>query len=259
VGSGRGARTTAEQETTVPEDHTASRSPEPGDDDPLVLVVEDEAVLADGIARGLNQEGFRVEVANDGLTGLERGRDEGVDAIVLDIMLPGMNGYKVCRNLRAEGVATPILMLTAKSGEYDEAEALDTGADDFLSKPFSFVVLVARLNALLRRSADGKAQPMVVGDLTLDPLPRTCRRGDTEIQLTTREYELLEALMRRPGQIVPKQELLEKVWGEDFDGDPNVVEVYVGYLRRKIDRPFDRNDIETVRGVGYRIGEAPSG
>ena len=243
----------------MPEDHTASHSPEPGENDPLVLVVEDEVVLADGIARGLNQEGFRVEVANDGLTGLERGRGEDVDAIVLDIMLPGMNGYKVCRNLRAEGVATPILMLTAKSGEYDEAEALDTGADDFLSKPFSFVVLVARLNALLRRSADGKAQPMVVGDLTLDPLPRTCRRGDTEIQLTTREYELLEALMRRPGQTVPKQELLEKVWGEDFDGDPNVVEVYVGYLRRKIDRPFDRNDIETVRGAGYRIGEASSG
>jgi two-component system OmpR family response regulator len=227
--------------------------------DGLVLVIEDEVALADGVARGLRNEGFAVEVVHDGLAGLERARGEDVDAVVLDIMLPGMNGYKVCRNLREEGVTTPILMLTAKSGEYDEAEALDTGADDFLSKPFSFVVLVARIRALLRRSADGRAQPIVIGDLVLDPLPRTCRRGDTDIALTTREYELLEALMRKPGQVVPKQDLLERVWGEDFDGDPNVVEVYVGYLRRKIDRPFDRHDLETVRGVGYRIGEAPGG
>lgn len=218
-----------------------------------VLLVEDEKVLADGIARGLDKEGFEVEVVHDGLLGLDRGRTGAFDVIVLDIMLPGMNGYKVCRNLRDEGVSTPILMLTAKSGEYDEAEALDTGADDFLTKPFSFVVLVARLHALLRRSTDAKAQPMVVGDLVLDPLPRTCRRGDAQIELTTREYELLEALMRHPGATVSKQELLEKVWGADFDGDPNVVEVYIGYLRRKIDRPFDRRDIETVRGMGYRM------
>ena len=220
-----------------------------------VLIVEDETALADGVARGLRAEGFDVEVAYDGLTGLERARDNGVDAIVLDIMLPGMNGYRVCRALREEGIGTPILMLTAKSGEYDEAEALDTGADDFLSKPFSFVVLVARIRALLRRSADGRAQPLVIGDLVLDPLARTCRRGDTDIPLTTREYELLEALMRKPGQVVAKQDLLERVWGEGFEGDPNVVEVYVGYLRRKIDRPFGRNDIEPVRGVGYRIGD----
>lgn len=219
-----------------------------------VLIVEDEVALADGVARGLTAEGFDVEVANDGVAGLERARSEDVDVIVLDIMLPGMNGYRVCRALREEGVGTPILMLTAKQGEYDEAEALDTGADDFLSKPFSFVVLVARIRALLRRSADGRAQPLVIGDLQLDPLARRCRRGDTEVSLTTREYELLEALMRKPGQVVAKQDLLERVWGADFEGDPNVVEVYVGYLRRKIDRPFDRNDIETVRGVGYRIG-----
>ena len=219
-----------------------------------VLVVEDEVALADGIARGLAGEGFDVEVVGDGLQGLEKARADDLDVIVLDIMLPGMNGYKVCRALRAEGIATPILMLTAKSGEYDEAEALDTGADDFLSKPFSFVVLVARIRALRRRSSDGRAQAMVVGDLTLEPLSRTCRRGDTDINLTTREYELLEQLMRRPGQVVPKQELLEKVWGDEFEGDPNVVEVYIGYLRRKIDRPFGRADIETVRGVGYRIG-----
>jgi two-component system OmpR family response regulator len=218
-----------------------------------VLLVEDEAALADGVARGLKAEGFEVEIAYDGLTGLARAREDDIDVVVLDIMLPGMNGYKVCRTLREEGVGTPILMLTAKSGEYDEAEALDTGADDFLSKPFSFVVLVARIRALLRRSADGRAQPLIIGDLVLDPLARTCRRGETDIPLTTREYELLEALMRKPGQVVAKQELLEHVWGSDFEGDPNVVEVYVGYLRRKIDRPFDRNDIETVRGVGYRI------
>lgn len=218
-----------------------------------VLLVEDEAALADGVARGLKAEGFEVEIAYDGITGLERARQDDIDVVVLDIMLPGLNGYRVCRALREEGIGTPILMLTAKSGEYDEAEALDTGADDFLSKPFSFVVLVARIRALLRRSADGRAQPLVIGDLVLDPLARTCRRGDTDIPLTTREYELLEALMRKPGQVVAKQDLLEHVWGEGFEGDPNVVEVYVGYLRRKIDRPFDRNDIETVRGVGYRI------
>lgn len=238
----------------IADDHRSSSTGVNDSAEPKVLVVEDEKVLADGIARGLDKEGFDVEVVHDGLAGLDRGRSEIFDVIVLDIMLPGMNGYKVCRNLRDEGVTTPILMLTAKSGEYDEAEALDTGADDFLSKPFSFVVLVARLHALLRRSVDGKAQPMVVGDLVLDPLPRTCRRGEVQIDLTTREYELLEALMRHPGATVSKQELLEKVWGGDFDGDPNVVEVYIGYLRRKIDRPFDHRDIETVRGVGYRMG-----
>lgn len=224
-----------------------------------ILLVEDEAALADGVARGLRAEGFEVEVAYDGLTGLDRARGDDIDVVVLDIMLPGMNGYRVCRALREEGVGTPILMLTAKSGEYDEAEALDTGADDFLSKPFSFVVLVARIRALLRRSADGRAQPLVLGDLVLDPLARTCQRGDTDISLTTREYELLEALMRKPGQVVAKQELLEYVWGQGFEGDPNVVEVYVGYLRRKIDRPFGRSDIETVRGVGYRISDSSQG
>ncbi|MFN7149207.1 MAG: response regulator transcription factor [Microthrixaceae bacterium] len=224
-----------------------------------ILLVEDEAALADGVARGLKAEGFEVEIAYDGLTGLDRARQDDIDVVVLDIMLPGLNGYRVCRTLREEGIGTPILMLTAKSGEYDEAEALDTGADDFLSKPFSFVVLVARIRALLRRSADGRAQPLVIGDLVLDPLARTCRRADADIPLTTREYELLEALMRKPGQVVPKQELLEHVWGEGFEGDPNVVEVYVGYLRRKIDRPFDRNDIETVRGVGYRIVDGAGG
>lgn len=220
-----------------------------------VLLIEDEVALADGLARGLRSEGFEVEVAYDGLDGYDKAKNGTHDVIVLDIMLPGLNGYRVCRRLRKEGIGTPILMLTAKSGEYDEAEALDTGADDFLSKPFSFVVLVARLRALLRRSSDGRAQPIVIGSLSLDPLARTCSRDGQHITLTTREYELLEALMRKPGTVVPKQELLEQVWGSDFEGDPNVVEVYVGYLRRKVDRPFGRNDIETIRGVGYRIGE----
>lgn len=218
-----------------------------------ILIVEDEEALADGVARGLTAEGFEVAIAHDGLTGLEQARSEDIDAIVLDIMLPGMNGYRVCQTLRDEGVGTPILMLTAKDGEYDEAEALDTGADDFLSKPFSFVVLVARIRALLRRSTDGRGQPLVIGDLMLDPISRTCHRGETLISLTTREYELLERLMRRPGQVIDKQDLLEQVWGEDFEGDPNVVEVYIGYLRRKIDQPFGRKAITTVRGAGYRL------
>jgi two-component system OmpR family response regulator len=174
--------------------------------------------------------------------------------MVLDIMLPSMNGYKVCRALREAEVWTPILMLTAKDGEYDEAEALDTGADDFLSKPFSFVVLVARLKALARRRTDHNLQPLELGDLTLDVVARTCRRGDVDIPLSPREFALLEALLRHAGEVISKQELLDRVWGEDFEGDPNVVEVYVGYLRRKIDRPFGLSDLETVRGEGYRLG-----
>jgi two-component system OmpR family response regulator len=176
--------------------------------------------------------------------------------MVLDIMLPTMNGYKVCRALRDEGVWTPILMLTAKDGEYDEAEALDTGADDFLSKPFSFVVLVARLRALARRRSDSNLQQIELGDLVLDPVSRSVRRGDTDIPLSPREFALLEVLMRHPGKVVAKLDLLEEVWGADFEGDPNVVEVYVGYVRKKIDRPFGRADLETVRGEGYRMKDA---
>ena len=192
-------------------------------------------------------------VVHDGLEGLWRAREQPYDAIVLDILLPGMNGYKVCRTLREEGNWTPILMLTAKSGEYDEAEALDTGADDFLSKPFSFVVLIARLRALGRRGSVPRPARMEIGDLVLDPASRECRRGDTSIPLTAREFSLLEALLRRPGEVVPKHELLDRVWGHDFQGDPNVVEVYVGYLRRKIDAPFGRQSLVTVRGLGYRV------
>jgi len=219
-----------------------------------VLVVEDEVALAEGIARGLGSEGFDVTVVHDGREGYEQALEGHYDLMVLDIMLPSMNGYKVCRSLREAEVWTPILMLTAKDGEYDEAEALDTGADDFLSKPFSFVVLVARLKALARRRTDHNLQPLELGDLTLDIIARSCRRGDVDIPLSPREFALLEALLRHAGEVISKQELLERVWGEDFEGDPNVVEVYVGYLRRKIDRPFDRTDLETVRGEGYRLG-----
>jgi two-component system OmpR family response regulator len=201
----------------------------------------------------LEGEGFTVDVVHDGLTGLERGHDTGYDAIVLDILLPGMNGYKVCEKLRGDGVWTPILMLTAKDGEYDEAEALDTGADDFLSKPFSFVVLVARLRALGRRGQTVPNEIHAVGDLVLDVGAGECRRGDTPIALTPRELALLTALLRREGDAAPKDDLLREVWGTGFAGDPNIVEVYVGYLRRKIDEPFGRASIATVRGVGYQL------
>jgi two-component system, OmpR family, response regulator len=218
-----------------------------------VLVVEDEVPLAEAVARGLTAEGFDVDVVHDGLDGLARAREGGYGAVVLDILLPRMNGYKVCETLRAEGNWTPILMLTAKDGEYDEAEALDTGADDFLSKPFSFVVLVARLRALARRGDRPRPEPLTVGTLVLDPGTRSCSRGDQAITLTAREFALLEALMRRHGDVVSKQQLLDEVWGYEFPGDPNIVEVYIGYLRRKVDAPFGTQTIVTVRGAGYRV------
>ncbi len=218
-----------------------------------VLVVEDEVHLADAIAEGLESEGFDVDAVHDGLDGLWRAREGSYDVIVLDVLLPGMNGYRVCNTLRAEGNWTPILILTAKDGEWDEAEALDTGADDFLSKPFSFVVLLARLRALFRRGAPPRPAVLEVGPLRLDPGTRRLIRDDVEIRLTSREFAVLEFLMRRGGTVVAKSEILDHVWGMDFAGDPNVVEVYVGYLRRKIDQPFGSNLIRTVRGAGYRL------
>lgn len=220
-----------------------------------LLVVEDEVRLAQALKLGLEAEGFEVDLAHDGLTGLSMAMEGRYDALVLDILLPGMNGFKVCAEMREAGNWTPILMLTAKSGEYDEAEALDTGADDFLSKPFSYVVLVARLRALVRRGSGARPVPCQVGDLRLDPATRTCDRGGVAIHLTPREVDLLEALMTRVGEVVSKQELLDRVWGNDSGVDPNVVEVYLGYLRRKIDRPFDRDTLQTVRGVGYLLAE----
>jgi DNA-binding response OmpR family regulator len=212
-------------------------------------VVEDEINLAHAIEQGLSAEGFDVELSHDGLDGLWRARERQYGAMVLDILLPGMNGYKVCESLRREGIWTPILMLTAKTGQYDEAEALDTGADDFLSKPFSFVVLVARLRALARRGGAARPRELVAGDLAIDTVYRTCRRGEVPIELTRREYAVLESLFRHAGNAVSKVQLLREVWGDDFTGDANVVEVYVGYLRRKI----GRTRIETVRGVGYQM------
>jgi len=218
-----------------------------------ILIVEDESRLADALATGLRAEGFSVEVARDGADGFERARSGSFAAIVLDLLLPEMNGYEICEALRAEQVWTPILMLTAKDGEYDEAEALDTGADDFLSKPFSYVVLVARLRALIRRGSVARPATLSVGDLTLDPATREVRRGEHPITLTPREFSLVESLMRRGGQVITKQQLLADVWGEEFGGDPNLVEVYVRYVRRKVDEPFGRQTLQTVRGVGYRL------
>lgn len=218
-----------------------------------ILVVEDQRRLAAALQRGLTAEGFSVDVAPDGAEGLLHARERSYDAIVLDILLPKLNGYRICATLRDEGDWTPILMLSAKSGEWDEAEALDTGADDFLSKPFSYVVLLARLRALVRRGARERPVVLQAGDLLLDPAAHSCRRGDTEICLSPREFALLEFLMRRAGEVASKAEILDHVWDFDFDGDDNIVEVYVRYLRKKIDVPFARQAIETVRGAGYRL------
>ncbi|MHB8342489.1 MAG: response regulator transcription factor [Mycobacteriales bacterium] len=220
-----------------------------------ILIVEDEAMLARALARGLTAEGFAVDVAHDGSEGLWRASETCYDAILLDIMLPVMSGYEVLKRLRAADVWTPVLMLTAKDGDYDQVDALDLGADDYLTKPFSQVVLLARLRALLRRGAPARPAVLTAGDLTLDPAARTCQRGPAEISLTAREFSVLEFLLRRAGQVVSKGEILEHVWDEHFDGDPNIVEVYVGYLRRKLDVPFGRRSIETVRGAGYRLSE----
>jgi two-component system OmpR family response regulator len=218
-----------------------------------VLVVEDERHLAGGIKRGLEAEGFAVDIALDGPDGLERANQGDYDAIVLDIMLPGMNGYKVCSSLREGGNWTPIIMLTAKDGELDEAEALDTGADDFLSKPFSYIVLVARIRALLRRGGRERPSVLEVGDLRLDPAAHRCWRGEVEVTLTPRQFSLLEYLMRKAGEVVSKAEILEHVWDYAFEGDPNIVEVYIRHLRRKLDEPFGRCLIQTIRGAGYRL------
>jgi DNA-binding response OmpR family regulator len=217
-----------------------------------ILVVEDEESVAAGVQRCLSADGFDVEVVHDGAAGLERVRAEPFDLIVLDLLLPSMNGYRVCESIRSDDDWTPILMLTAKSGEYDEAEGLELGADDFLSKPFSMVVLQARVRALLRRPRRRADWP-AVGDLRLDPLRRLCFRGSTAVELTPREMEVLAHLLDHPDEIVSKAELLEAVWGSGFAGDPNIVEVYVGHLRRKLDEPFGRHSIETVRGLGYRL------
>jgi DNA-binding response OmpR family regulator len=218
-----------------------------------VLVVEDEQGLAEGLRRGLEAEGFATDVAATGTDGLWMAREHPYDAIVLDIMLPGMNGYVVCRTLREEQIWTPILMLTAKDGELDEAEALDTGADDYVTKPFSYVALVARIRALIRRGAAERPAVLRAGDLRFDPGSRRTFRGDTELTLTAREAALLEFLLRRAGGVASKIDIVDHVWAGEFDGSLNIVEVYIRHLRNKVDRPFGRAAIQTVRGAGYRL------
>jgi two-component system OmpR family response regulator len=214
-----------------------------------VLVVEDNARLARALSRGLEAEGFVVDLAGDGPGGLEAARHGRYDALVLDIMLPGMSGYQIVRSLRAEGAWVPILLLSAKDGEYDVADGLDAGADDYLTKPFSYVVLLAKLRALVRRGAQARPTVLTVGELVFDPASREITVAGQPVPMTHREVSLLEYLMRRPGQVVSKIDLLDHVWDAAEGTDPNVVEVYVGYVRRKI----GREKLETVRGAGYRL------
>jgi DNA-binding response OmpR family regulator len=218
-----------------------------------LLIVEDEVRLASALQRGLIGEGFTVDVAHTGPDGLHAAQESSYDAVILDIMLPGLSGYRIIERLRDAQNWVPILMLTAKDGEYDEADALDLGADDYLTKPFSFVVLLARLRALLRRGVTPRPAALTVGDLVLDPAAHTVTRAGRNIELTPREFALLEFLMRRSGEAVSKADLLHHVWDAHYEGDANVVEVYVGYLRRKIDTPFGRQSLQTVRGAGYRL------
>jgi len=220
-----------------------------------VLVIEDDHALARAVANLLEDDGFAVEQRHDGETGFAAGLEGDYDVIVLDLMLPKRNGFSVCADLRAAGVNTPLLMLTAKDGELDEVEGLDVGADDFLHKPFERSILIARIHALLRRQARGMPQHLVVGPVSLDPLHRHVVSSGQNVALTPREFALLEYLMTNAGESLAKSEILDAVWGVDFDGDPNIVEVYVGYLRRKIDLTGAPSIIRTVRGVGYSARE----
>ncbi|MBA8792607.1 two-component system OmpR family response regulator [Friedmanniella endophytica] len=218
-----------------------------------VLVVEDEKLLGTSIKAGLTAEGFVVDWVRDGLSGLWSATENTYDVIVLDIMLPRLNGYKVLETLREREVWTPVLMLTAKDGEYDQTDAFELGADDYLIKPFHLIVLAAHLRALVRRGAPRRPATLTVGTLTLDPARRSVKRGDAEITLTAREFGLLHYLMRNPGDVVSKAEILDNVWDPAYEGGENVVEVYVGYLRRKIDAPFGVATLQNVRGMGYRL------
>ncbi len=218
-----------------------------------ILVVEDEKRLAAALKGGLEEEGFAVDVALDGESGLWFATENVYDVIVLDLMLPKLNGYQICARLREAGNWTPILILTAKGGEFDEAEALDTGADDYISKPFSYVVLLARVRALLRRGATERPTLITVGDLVLDPASHVVRRGPRPIELTSKEFSVLEYLARKGGDVVSKSDLIQHVWDWAYDGDINVVEVHVSNLRAKIDKPFKRRSLQTVRGEGYRL------
>ena len=218
-----------------------------------VLVVDDEKKVAASLRRGLEIEGHSVDIALDGEHGLWLATENSYDAIVLDIMLPKLNGYEVCSRLREDKNWTPILMLTARSGEADEARSLDTGADDYLAKPFSFLVLLARLRAIVRRGSDPRPTALELGSLRLDPAGRQCWIGDEEVILTSREFSVLEYLVRRASQVVSKIQILDNVWDFAFDGDPNIVEVYIRHLRQKLELPRSGVAIVTVRGAGYRF------
>ncbi|MGA8980654.1 MAG: response regulator transcription factor [Pedococcus sp.] len=218
-----------------------------------VLLVEDEKALAETLRRGLTNEGFVVDVAHDGVTGQWLATENPYDVLVLDIMLPGRNGYDVLRNIRELKIWTPAMMLTAKDGDYDQTDAFDLGADDYLTKPFSFMVLVARLRALVRRGAPVRPVALAVGGLLLDPNKRTLSRNGHAIALTAKEFAVLQFMMRHPEVVLSKAEILDNVWDQAFDGSENIVEVYVGYLRRKIDVAFGVTSLETVRGMGYRL------
>jgi two-component system OmpR family response regulator len=221
-----------------------------------VLLVDDDRRLAAALKRGLEVDGFAVDVAHDGEDGLWLARETDYDVVVLDVMMPRMDGLELCARLRSEQRWAPVLMLTARDGEQEEARALDTGADDFLAKPFSYVVLVARLRALLRRGTTERPAVLRAGDLSLDPATHQVRRGDQLVELTRRQFSLLELFLRRPGEVLSKTEVLAHVWDFAYDGDPNIVEVYVGQLRRRVDEPFGRAALQTVRGAGYRLDPA---
>ncbi len=220
-----------------------------------LLVVEDEVKLANLLRRGLEEEGYAIDTAADGGEALWLAQENPYDAVVLDVMLPDVDGFEVCRRLRASGRWAPVLMLTARDSVPDRVEGLDAGADDYLTKPFSFAELLARLRALMRRGAPERPATLGVGDLTVDPAGRRVARGDVTIELTPKEFALLEYFARHPGEVLSRSRLIEHVWDFAYDGDSNVVDVYVRYLREKVDRPFGRESIETVRGAGYRLRE----
>jgi two-component system OmpR family response regulator len=223
------------------------------------LVVEDEVKMAGLLRRGLEEEGYAVDVAGDGKEALWLASENPYDAIVLDVMLPDLDGLEVCKRLRDSGHWSPVLMLTARDGVPDRVSGLDAGADDYLTKPFSFAELLARLRALVRRGAPERPAALRVGDLTLDPAARRVTRDGAPIELTAREFALLEYLMRHPGEVLSRTRLIEHVWDFAYEGDSNVVDVYIRYLRQKIDRPFGRASLETVRGAGYRLREEAPG